>query len=271
MSAQTIGGLFTSQSRGEKALAELKAAKFSSAQISEVADSDDAPAPKKLSNPIADFFQDHTATGSEFRDNLTHLGISSADAQYFEDGVARGGALVTVKADERASEAVAILQRNGADLGSQGRNLSSAPVAASTTVTAAPAGGTVADADQMIQLRAERLSIDKVRVASGTVRIRKDVVTHQQNIDVPVMHEELVIERHPVTGSVAGGTIGDEKTITVPLSREEVKVSKDTFVTEEIDIGKHAVTNTEHVANTVRHEELVVEEPGRVADPQGKR
>lgn len=73
-----------------------------------------------MSNPVTDFFQDHTTTGSEFQNNLTGLGISDADAQYFEDGVARGGALVTVKGDARASEAVAILQRNGADLAPKG-------------------------------------------------------------------------------------------------------------------------------------------------------
>ncbi len=259
MPAQTIGGLFTSQSRGEKALTELQSAHFSSAQISEVVDGDDAPAPKKLGNPVTEFFQDHTTTGSEFRDNLTQLGMSAQDAHYFEDGVARGGALVTVKADDRAAEAIAILERNGADLGSQ-KGLTTAaavPVAAATTAAVPVA----TEGDQTIQLRAERLSIDKLRVASGTVRIRKEVITQQQNVDVPIMHEELVIERHPVTGGTVGGTIGDEKTITVPLSREEVAVSKDTFVTEEVEIGKRAVTNVETVTESVRHEELVVNDP----------
>lgn len=259
MTAQTIGGLFKDQMKGEKALAELKAANFPSAQISEVADGDDSSvAPKKLGNPVTDFFKDHTTTGSEFRDNLTELGMTDADAQYFEDGVARGGALVTVKADARASEATAILQRNGADLGSLGR--------AGTTM---PPGGALAASrsnvdlnakdDKTLQLRAERLGIDKVRVASGEARLRKQVITEQQSIDVPVSHEELVIERHAVTGGATGGTIGADETITVPLSREEVKVGKQTYVTEEIEIGKRAVGGTEHVSESVRHEELVVD------------
>ncbi len=41
MAGQTIAGLFKDQARGEKALAELKAANFPSAQISEVADHND--------------------------------------------------------------------------------------------------------------------------------------------------------------------------------------------------------------------------------------
>ena len=260
MPAQTIGGLFKSQSRGEKALTELQSAHFSSAQISEVVEGDDAPAPTKLGNPSTEFFHDHTTTGSEFRDNLTQLGMSSQDAHYFEDGVARGGALVTVKADDRAAEAIAILERNGADLGSQ-THATTATAVAPAVAAASVAAPVTTDADQTIQLRAERLSIDKVRVASGTVRIRKEVITQQQNVDVPIMHEELVIERHPVTGGSVGGTIGDEKTITVPLSREEVAVSKDTFVTEEVEVGKRAVTNVETVSESLRHEELIVNDP----------
>ncbi len=264
MAGQTIGGLFKDQARGEAALTELQRAGFRSAQISEVADHDENVAPKKLSNPVTDFFKDHTTTGSEFRDNLTELGMSKEDAHYFEDGVARGGALVTVKADDRASEAVAILQRNGADLGSQGR----APGATATgaTATGATAMGTAA-AEQTLKLKAERLEVDKVRVASGNVRIRKEVVSRTESVDVPVGHDELVIERHAVTGGEVGGTIGGDETIRVPLSRDEVQVGKKTVVTEEVDIGKRSVTDTQHVSESVRHEELVVDKDDNVNRP----
>jgi uncharacterized protein (TIGR02271 family) len=271
MAGQTIGGLFKNQARGEKVLAELQAAGFSTAQISEVEDeSTSTPPPKKLGNPISEFFMDHQSSGSDFRDNLAELGMSDADAHYFEDGVARGGALVTVKADARASEAMAILQRNGADLGSMDRSRTAAP----ETGAALGVGATTADrwdkeltADQSLQLKAERLSIDKVRVASGAVRIRKQVVTEQQSIDVPVSHEELVIERHAVTGGAVGGTIGADETITVPLEREEVRVGKQTFVTEEVEVGKKAVGGVENVSDTVRHEELVVDGDTKTQPP----
>jgi uncharacterized protein (TIGR02271 family) len=266
MAGQTIGGLFKDPTFGDKALAELQAAGFATAQISEVEDDDASkPAPTKLGNPLTDFFKDHQSSGSEFRDNLTDLGMSDADAQYFEDGVARGGALVTVKADARASEATAILQRNGADLGSLGRS-GNMPATAAAVGTAATASRDVDySGDQSLQLKAERLSVDKVRVASGEARLRKRVVSEQQSVDVPVMHEELVIERHAVTDGKVGGTIGADETISIPLSREEVRVGKQTVVTEEVEIGKRAVAGTEHVSDTVRHEELVVEGEGITA------
>ncbi len=270
MAGQTIGGLFKDQARGEKALAELQTAGFATAQISEVEDeSTSTPPPTKLGNPITDFFKDHQSSGSEFRDNLTEIGVPEEDAHYFEDGVARGGALVTVKADARASEAVAILQSNGADLGSLGRSASAAPATGAALGAGAATAAASKDltADQTLQLKAERLSVDKVRVASGAVRIRKQVVTEQQSIDVPVSHEELVIERHAVTSGAVGGTIGADETITVPLSREEVKVGKQTFVTEEVEVGKKAVGGVENVSDTVRHEELVVEGDTKTQPP----
>ena len=265
MAGQTIGGLFSDQARGEAALEELKRANFSSAQISEVAEDRDDVTPKKLSNPVTDFFRDHTTTASDFRDNLADLGMSKKDAHYFEDGVARGGALVTVRADERAAEAVDILTRNGADLGSQARNpmptQDVAPASASNTA------GASRDAERTLRLKAERLAIEKTHVASGDVRVRKNVVSHEETVDVPVSHDELFIERHPVTDGAVGGTIGTDQKITIPLSREELSVGKRTVVTEEVAIGKRAVTETKHVSENVRHEELVVDGDERVEPP----
>ncbi len=255
MAVQTVGGLFKDRARGEAALDELKRAGFGSAQISESLDAAEAKAdtPQRLANPRTDFFRDHTTFGSEFRDNLTELGMSSEDANYFEEGVARGGALVTVKADARASEAVAILQHGGADLGSLGRRLGAA---AASDDANAPFGS---NARQGLELRAERLSVEKRRVASGAARVSKRIVSERQDVDVPVAHDELVIERRPIAGAAPGGTIGRDETITVALSRDEVTIARQTFATEKIEIGKRSVAGTEHVSGTVRHEELVVE------------
>ena len=164
MAGQTIGALFRDQARGEKALADLKTAGFSSAQISEVDDEAAAP-PKKLGNPFADFFNDHQSTGSEFRDNLVQLGMTKADADYFEDGVARGGALVTVKADTRETEAIEILRAHGADLGSTGSAVSGAAGAAG----AAGATGAMASS----RTAADMAGAETLEPAGGAPRDRQ--------------------------------------------------------------------------------------------------
>jgi hypothetical protein len=48
---------------------------------------------------------------------LVGMGVPEEEARHFETGFRAGGALVTVKAGNRAMDALAILERNGADTG----------------------------------------------------------------------------------------------------------------------------------------------------------
>lgn len=116
-----------------------------------------------------------------------------------------------------------------------------------------------------MQLVSEALRVNKERVKSGEVRLRKEVIAENRTIDVPVEREELVIEHHEVTGDrPASGSIGDDREIRVPLSEERVNVTKDQVVTGEVSIGKRKVQGTERVSDTVRREEARVEKDGNV-------
>jgi len=120
-----------------------------------------------------------------------------------------------------------------------------------------------ADEGQTIQLREEELRANTQQVQAGEVEIRKEVVSEQQSIDVPVMREEAVIERHPVEHRRADGEIGSgNEAIRVPLREEQVTVEKATVVTEEISIGKRQTQDTQRVSDTVRREEVRVENQG---------
>lgn len=116
-----------------------------------------------------------------------------------------------------------------------------------------------------IQLVSERLNVNKERVQAGEARLRKEVITEQQNITVPVQREELVIERNPVAeGQVAADAeIGKDGDIRIPLTEERVKVDKQPFVREEVSVGKKTVQEERNVSDQVRREELRVEEDGR--------
>jgi uncharacterized protein (TIGR02271 family) len=97
------------------------------------------------------------------------------------------------------------------------------------------------------------------------VTVGKEVVTEQRSVDVPVTHEEVVVERHPVAGRPVSGEIGtDSEVIRVPVQKEQVQLEKQTVVTEEIEVGKRPVTETEHLAGTVRREELRTDTEGQV-------
>lgn len=124
--------------------------------------------------------------------------------------------------------------------------------------------------DRTIQLREERLNVTKTPVEAGSVKLRKEVVTEQQSIEVPVEHEEVVIERRPARGRAAVGDIHEEE-IRVPVKADKVKVSKETVVNEEVRVGKRKAAGTQRVSGTVRKERLKVEEKGQVKVSQTKR
>ena len=125
------------------------------------------------------------------------------------------------------------------------------------TETSTSAGG------ERVQLREEELQARTQQVQTGEVGIRKEVVTEQQEIEVPVRREEVVIERHPVERRPAEGEIRDEgETVRVPVHEEQVTVEKQPVVREEIEVGTRQVQDTERVSGTVRREEARVERQG---------
>lgn len=176
---------------------------------------------------------------------LIGLGIPEEEARYYERGLEEGGILVSVDAGPRAVEARNILVNAGAEF---------APTDASYT-------GVEKDRER-IELREEELRATKDKVKAGEVRVRKDVVTEEKTIDVPVTHEEVVIERHPASGRPAAGSIKEGEEIRVPVTEEEVRVEKRPVVKEEITVGKRKVQETETVRDTVRREEARIEESG---------
>ena len=124
----------------------------------------------------------------------------------------------------------------------------------------------VRDAWETIQLREEELRARKETVQTGEVEIRKEVVTEQKTMEVPVTHEEVVIERHPVDRRPADSEIGTgpEDAVRIPVHEERVHLEKDAVVTEELTVGKRQVEETERLSSTVRREEARVETEGDV-------
>ncbi|HEY9507630.1 MAG TPA: YsnF/AvaK domain-containing protein [Gemmatimonadales bacterium] len=190
---------------------------------------------------------------------LVGMGVPEEDARHFERGFRQGGVLVTVSAGEDAELARESLLAQGADLGPDQR------VSSSTTATSESA--------DRLQLQEEQLDVEKERVQVGEVRLRKEVVTEQRNIEVPVTREEVVMERHAATGDEpARGAIGEGEEVRIPLMEEEVRVEKTPVVREEVSLRKRQVQDTERVSETVRREEARIEGQGeaRISERTGK-
>ena len=118
--------------------------------------------------------------------------------------------------------------------------------------------------DGSLQLHKEELDITKNNVDAGQVVISKDVVEEQRTVDVPVMHEEVVIKRTPLNNQSSDGSTISQETITIPVTQEQVEVNKYTIATEEISATKRKVEDTQQVQETLRHEEAHVDTTGSV-------
>ncbi len=182
------------------------------------------------------------------------MSVPDDRSRYFNHrfGSSEDGVIVTVSAPGRETEAETILRQYGADLGDE---------SAQYDYASQPAQPTRTEGAQNIQLLGEALRVHKDRISRGEVTLRKEVTTEMQTIQVPVTREELVIERHAVAGGTTPtGKIGDTGEIRIPLSEERASIDKQTFVREEVSVGKREVEDVRQLSGEVRSEELVVDD-----------
>ncbi|MFL6409224.1 MAG: DUF2382 domain-containing protein, partial [Nitrososphaeraceae archaeon] len=92
--------------------------------------------------------------------------------------------------------------------------------------------------ETIVPLIEERLDASKMESAREAT-VTKEPVTETKTVDVSVIHEEISIERRPVDGSTttaAQKPVQSRTETKVPLKQEEVQVTKQPYVKEEIVI-----------------------------------
>ena len=155
-----------------------------------------------------------------------------------------------------------------------GRGWDVRPVDLETASTPMPAG-VATDSDRLAAEQVEATG-EEIRVpvveeeltasvhpqSAGAVRVEKDVVTEERSLEVPITEERVRVERRVVDrpATAADAAAFEEQVIEVPLRTEEVEVQKRPRVKEEVVITKEPVQHTERVRDTVRKEEVVVDE-----------
>ncbi|MDQ2889739.1 MAG: YsnF/AvaK domain-containing protein [Gemmatimonadota bacterium] len=126
--------------------------------------------------------------------------------------------------------------------------------------------------EQTMTRSEEELVVGKRQVKAGEVDLKKTVDTEHVTKSVPLMHEEIEVERHSVAGDSARGEAEiAEQHIRVPLSAEEAVVSKRVVAKEEIVIKKHAVDETKTVEADIRKERIDIDKQGRGKDVKETR
>lgn len=120
------------------------------------------------------------------------------------------------------------------------------------------------DAEPAMTRSEERLNVGTEQVETGHVRLRKYVVTEEQQVTVPVSHEEVRVEREPITkpGGERAEIAEDEQEVV--LHAEKPVVDKETVAVERARLKTETVTEDQTVSGKVRKEQF------EVTDDEGK-
>ena len=225
--------------------------------------------------------------------SLVNIGVPREDAEVYNEGVRRGGTLVTVAApDDRAEEAARILNNDGAvDVDQRGaayrergytgytpdveplttdeiareREHATYPGQAGVVGATAVAGQNEA----VIPVVEEELQVGKRQVQGGGVRVYTHVTERPVEEQVTLHEERVDVQRRPVDRAVTGADLNNafkEGTIEVTESSEQAVVNKQARVVEEVVINKAATDRVETIRDTVRRTEVEVENTGEDRD-----
>ena len=206
---------------------------------------------------------------------LVGAGIPEHEAEYYHGELESGRTIVTVTAEGRADEAA---DHHAAARGLRheqpGHGRRHPPKAANPLAATSSAGSsahaTKGHAERHHRGEGGAAPRRETRpIETGAVTVRKEVHTETRTIDVPVKREEVVIERTAVhgraaAGGVPAGDIREGEVIRIPVSEEQVHVTKEAVVTEEVKVGKRVVEDTQRVSGQVRKEEVKIDQAGDV-------
>ena len=191
---------------------------------------DDREITPEYENELRSYYGLGTASGAE--DRGTYANYSSGDPGAVGPGM-REGDTETGEFRGHAEDDEGIAQTSGSDL---------------------------EDEDELrVQRTEEELAAGTREREAGQLKVRKRVRTDRESIEVPTRHEEVSVERVPVEGEVSEAEIGEDE-VRVPVTEEEVVVSKKPVAKEEVRIRKDVVSDTETVEEDVRREEIEVED-----------
>jgi uncharacterized protein (TIGR02271 family) len=235
------------------------------------------------------------ATAGGLISGLTRLGVPEEDANYYAEGVRRGGTLISVEAaDDRAESAVAIMKRHGAieidkraaqwrDEGWSGFDANATHTAfnaftggdqnpASDSETTAehrrlpieprePRTAANASREVAVPVVEEQLQVGKREVERGGVRLQTHVTETPVEENVELREEHVNVERRPVDYTFHGteSEAFQESLVEIREAYEELVVKKKARVVEEVVVNKDVEQHTETVHETLRRTDVNVE------------
>jgi uncharacterized protein (TIGR02271 family) len=133
------------------------------------------------------------------------------------------------------------------------------------------AGGLENEETLVVPVVAEQLNVQKRRVETGGVRVKKIVREREEIIDEPLIREEVHVKRVPINRVVEGPVpvrhVGN--TMIISLLEEVLVVEKRLMLKEELHITKDEVETYKPQRVVLRSEEATIEHVG-AAEPSNE-
>lgn len=268
--SSTITALFDSRADAEAAKDRLKSARV---------DADHIHIHDKSSAGYKETgYSTHEDRG--FWDSIKNAFVPDEDRHTYEEGVRRGGALLTADVDDDClDEAVRVLEEANSididDRSSQWRSSgwdypgAGATAGATAGVTGAALGGfdrgetagRTSEQEEVIPIIEEQLVVGKRDVSRGGVRVRSYVTETPVHEQIRLRNERVNVERRSVDQplSAADTDAFRERTVDMTATGEEAVVGKTARVVEEVVVSKTAEEHVEEVDDTVRRTDVEVD------------
>ena len=264
--SSTITAMFDSRSEAEAAKERLKSANV---------DADHVHIHDKSSTGYrGQGYSTHQDRG--VWDSIKNAFLPDEDRHTYEEGLRRGGVLLTADVDDdRVDEAVRVLENAGSidvdDRSSQWRSSGwdySTPAAGAGAATGAALGAAGStehvgnsEREEVIPVVEEQLVVGKRDVNRGGVSVRSYVTETPVHEQIRLRNEQVNVERRSVNQplSAADADAFRERTINMTATGEEAVVGKTARVVEEVVVSKTAEEHVENVDDTVRRTDVEVE------------
>jgi uncharacterized protein (TIGR02271 family) len=113
-----------------------------------------------------------------------------------------------------------------------------------------------------VPLVEQKLNVSKRDVVYKEDTLIKEPVTETKTVEVPLMHEELIVERRSPTEASTSQhglkpPVNTREEIKIPLKKEEVEVKKESYVKEEVVLKKRRVDEKKTITEDIKGEKLV--------------
>ena len=183
-------------------------------------------------------------------DSLAELNVPERDIKRLLDGLAGGGAVLSVQAlSEHADKVESIFEAHAA-------KIDEVNIDDDMSAAALP------PAEASVPIIEEELNVGKRTVDAGGVRVYRRIVEIPVEQQVTLHEEHAFVDRRPVDRAVTEADLlaQGNRVIELTETEEQVVVGKEARVIEEVRVGKEGVDRVETVRDTVRHTEVEVEE-----------